>query len=360
MHSYDSNSYSYTPPTQDKTPSFMGLSAIIHGVLFAAVSLFAVHNALQMKPEGSDTVVIEFEPTLGSQTEFKEVALEPLAETTKTTPDESTIAVKPLPKKVAKAKAKPAPPTPRVPKLMPTIAKVKAAAPPPMIEESDMISPLEDETPAPEITQLSDAEIANELDQVTSEMANAEAKALAKAEKEDMEKRLQEEQSEAIAAAEAAAARQAAEDKRQALAAARADAARKAGIAALAASQVNRKGAIGKTNQAFGVKNGIRQIGDLKQSAGNLRPTYDVEDRRLQRQGQITILAYVTRDGGLTNFKMTASSGHPTLDQKTMNAIRRWRFMAGQEGWVEIPFNWSLKGDAQEMPSTLRRSLSQR
>jgi TonB family protein len=88
---------------------------------------------------------------------------------------------------------------------------------------------------------------------------------------------------------------------------------------------------------------------------GNQRPQYDAQDRLNQRQGEVAFLAYVSREGSIVNFKMTKSSGHRELDAKTLKAIKNWRFYPGQEGWVEIPFKWDLKGGPQEMPTTLRR-----
>ena len=66
----------------------------------------------------------------------------------------------------------------------------------------------------------------------------------------------------------------------------------------------------------------------------------------------------MTRDGHLKDFKLLRSSGHRTLDMKTLKAIRDWKFYPGQEGTVEIPYRWILKGGPQEMPATLRRKIS--
>ena len=77
---------------------------------------------------------------------------------------------------------------------------------------------------------------------------------------------------------------------------------------------------------------------------------------RLQRhEGQVTYLAYVTDQGRLTDFILAESSGHANLDGKTLAALKKWRFYPGQEGWVEIPFKWDIKGGVQEMPTLLRR-----
>lgn len=116
-----------------------------------------------------------------------------------------------------------------------------------------------------------------------------------------------------------------------------------------------------KTAAAVGNSSGsgtdqVRALEDLKQVAGNKRPMYDAEDRLKGRQGEVAFMAYVSKQGAITQFKMIKSSGHRQLDVKTLKAIRDWKFYPGQEGWVEIPFKWDLKGGPQEMPATLRRA----
>jgi len=96
----------------------------------------------------------------------------------------------------------------------------------------------------------------------------------------------------------------------------------------------------------------------LRQSSENKKPQYDIEDRRNGRQGLVVFLAYIKADGIPKEFQIAASSGHRTLDAKTHKALKSWRFQPGQEGWVEIPFQWDLKGGAQEAPSNLRRQVS--
>lgn len=98
-----------------------------------------------------------------------------------------------------------------------------------------------------------------------------------------------------------------------------------------------------------------RPLSSIVQVPGNKNPEYDVEDRRLGRSGLVVFLAYINKEGKATAFEMVASSGHRSLDGKTLKAIKGWKFKSGQEGWVEIPFQWDLKGGAQEAPSSLRR-----
>jgi TonB family protein len=112
--------------------------------------------------------------------------------------------------------------------------------------------------------------------------------------------------------------------------------------------------------RSLGVDGPVRDLQDLRQVPGNRRPIYESEDRLAGRQGQISFLAYINRQGSITQLKLLKSTGHRSLDANTLSAIRGWKFYPGQEGWVEIPFRWDLKGGPQEMPATLRRTISQK
>ncbi|MFN3455232.1 MAG: TonB family protein [Pseudobdellovibrio sp.] len=99
----------------------------------------------------------------------------------------------------------------------------------------------------------------------------------------------------------------------------------------------------------------VRSIDQLRQMPGNPMPQYSVDERLNQQQGKVTFQAYVTPDGRLTQFKRLNSTGYENLDSKTLTALRKWKFYPGQEGWVEIPQVWSLKGDVEQAPTLLRR-----
>ncbi len=103
---------------------------------------------------------------------------------------------------------------------------------------------------------------------------------------------------------------------------------------------------------------GVRSLDELKQMPGNARPSYSQDDRYHRRQGNVIFQAYINSAGRPTKFSMSKSSGHPSLDEKTLEALKKWKFYPGQEGWVEIPFLWDLKGGPQPMPSLLRRNAS--
>jgi TonB family protein len=127
-----------------------------------------------------------------------------------------------------------------------------------------------------------------------------------------------------------------------------------------AAAQAEKDSQASALARSYGVNGRVRSLEDIKQMPGNRKPYYDPEDRLARRQGAVSFLAYVSKDGKITQFKLLQGTGHRTLDAKTLNAIRSWRFYPGQEGWVEIPFKWDLKGGPQEMPATLRRKISQK
>ncbi len=99
----------------------------------------------------------------------------------------------------------------------------------------------------------------------------------------------------------------------------------------------------------------VRKLEDLRQKPGNPKPSYDVQDRMNGLSGTIIVNAYVTKEGHLTLFRLIQSTGHRNLDRKTLAALKDWKFYPGQEGWVELPFKWDLKGGVQQKPTLLQR-----
>ena len=135
--------------------------------------------------------------------------------------------------------------------------------------------------------------------------------------------------------------------------------ARDAAAKAAAAKAASRVG--GNGNNTFGAANGpVRSIENLRQVPGNPKPSYSMDERFNKQQGTVVFQAYVTDQGSLQHFKLLQSTGHRNLDGKTLAALKKWKFYPGQQGWVEIPQTWNLKGEAEEMPTTLRRKVSQR
>ncbi|WP_413569079.1 energy transducer TonB [Bdellovibrio sp. HCB117] len=119
-------------------------------------------------------------------------------------------------------------------------------------------------------------------------------------------------------------------------------------------------GSKGPGTQLSGMPSGVRSLDQLRQMPGNPRPQYDREERRRGDQGEIAFVAYINKQGYVSQFKMLKSTGFRNLDSKTLAALKKWRFYPGQEGWVELPFRWDLKGGVQEDGGLLRRSVSRR
>lgn len=156
-----------------------------------------------------------------------------------------------------------------------------------------------------------------------------------------------------VRASERAAAEKAARDEADRAAKAAALARKNAsGAAGIGASN---RGENSNSNAQTGSANGIRSIDELKQVPGNPKPAYSHDERLRREQGQVVFVAFVTADGKLTNFKLVQSTGFRNLDGKTLSALKKWKFYPGQQGWVEIPQVWTLKGDVEEMPTQLRR-----
>lgn len=160
-----------------------------------------------------------------------------------------------------------------------------------------------------------------------------------------------------------AEAAQQAEAEKQAQAAAAAAAAKQAQMSAATsggraktkvAGDVEGDG-LGDSDSPRGSTGHVRKMEDLRQLPGNQLPDYSEEDRFYQRSGEVVFEAYVTPKGTTTNFRMIQSSGHRSLDLKSLKAFKNWKFFPGQEGTVEMAYNWSLKGEAKERPALLRR-----
>jgi TonB family protein len=235
----------------------------------------------------------------------------------------------------------------------------------PTTEESDVAVSTSDESPSEtdQVTESVDPALAaqEDISRISDEALRekeAQAEALRQETLKESEKLAQEQktkyeqQREALATAAAERMAQEAQAERQAEEARQAEAARQAEEARIA--EQNRTQNLSGSAEGTG-SGDVRTLSELKQIPGNQRPQYDSEDRFKGRQGEVAFLAYVSPEGRLTEFKILQSSGHRELDAKTLKAIRDWKFYPGQEGWVEIPFKWDLKGGPQEMPTGLRR-----
>lgn len=175
-----------------------------------------------------------------------------------------------------------------------------------------------------ELAKIKAAQLAEKQARMAAEQAEREARAAALAQQEQLVAR------ERQAAEEAAAASAAQELK-------------------------NQQHASSGSHSGSSEKSEVRSLAELRQVPGNQHPQYDSSDRLARRSGIAIFHAYIAQSGAASEFKLIQSSGHRTLDLKTLKAIRDWKFYPGQEGWVEIPFQWDLKGEPRAIGGTLRK-----
>jgi TonB family protein len=110
--------------------------------------------------------------------------------------------------------------------------------------------------------------------------------------------------------------------------------------------------------QAAGQPEGVRSLDQLRQMPGNQRPQYAREERLRGDKGAVVFYAYISKEGHPSQFRLVKSTGFRNLDKKTLSALKQWRFYPGQEGWVELPFRWDLKGGAEEDGGRLRAAAN--
>jgi TonB family protein len=202
--------------------------------------------------------------------------------------------------------------------------------------------------------------LAQDLEQDANSVDEEQAQALADAEAKTREESaaiaaradaLREKNAKAVAAAQAQ--ENANREAQVAAAAAAAASAKKAAAAQKAAAEGSGSGA-GAVGKAGGVPEGVRALSQLRQVPGNPRPTYSAPERIARHEGEAVYLAYITKSGTPTDFKKMKTTGFENLDEKTLAALKRWKFYPGQEGWVEIPFRWKIRGESQETSALSR------
>jgi TolA protein len=364
---------------------FIVASTLVH-VLSASAILFSNQSA--QREQTKELVEVEFAAPVGP-TAAPEVA--PVPEQAAPQPIAAVQTTAQEPEPVKPAASQPATPKqiPVVkqnkPTLTPVTEKVDAevAAAPAETMDSQEVDQALDQADAEQNQQLqkatdqmndeaekakaaSDAEVAAQI-----KKQNEDDAAKLAAHKEELKKE-EEQKQQAAEAAKIAAAKEAKEkadaeakaenDRLAAEKAAEAAAAEKEKQEALAAAETAKASGEGdaQKNAGPGAQAGeVRALEQLRQMPGNPKPSYS-EDERLQgHQGMIVFQAFVTQEGQLTNFKLLKSTGHKNLDAKTLKALKQWKFYPGQEGWVELPFDWNLKGGPQEMPTYLRRKVGQ-
>ena len=112
--------------------------------------------------------------------------------------------------------------------------------------------------------------------------------------------------------------------------------------------------AVATATQAGSSQGSARSYLDLKQAQGNPAPKYPMQARLQKRQGQVELLYLVTPQGKVRELKILKSSGFRDLDQAAVDAVSKYKFVAGQEGWARHPIVFNLKGPSETLPSRLR------
>lgn len=379
----------HSAPPQSKTGRFITLSAMAHVVFFAGVFTLAVPMFEQPKTE---TVTIEIEDAglplpRGERASPSASAIAAPAQAPQVAPEEtSKDELASAADDVVVAARKPREAAKPAPAARTNVADVR-----PMATESDVEVPEKiDDLEAEELEESQflaaaagqyeggeldknfakiDEKSADgvngaraELDREADRMAQDDLGEIEKLDRENQESAkamaaradaLKRKNAAALAAARAQenAARERAE---------REQAARLAGAARgdEAATAVKGDGGTGSSagaGRAAGVPGGVRALENLRQMPGNPKPAYSESERFAKHQGTASFVAYVNREGYPTQFRQVRSSGHANLDGKTLAALKKWRFYPGQEGWVEIPMRWDLRGGVHETSALANR-----
>lgn len=105
-----------------------------------------------------------------------------------------------------------------------------------------------------------------------------------------------------------------------------------------------------------GAAQGVKSLEQLRQRPGNPKPRYDRVERIRKDQGTVVFKALIDKSGLPVKFEKITSSGHENLDNKSLAALKKWKFEPGQQGWVEVPFKWELSGEELSGQNPLRTS----
>ena len=100
------------------------------------------------------------------------------------------------------------------------------------------------------------------------------------------------------------------------------------------------------SSRAIGTSGSPANFSSLKALALSApRPEYPYEARRQRTTGSgIAALTIDPVSGNVTDVRMTQSTGSATLDNATINALRRWRFKSGAMTRVQVPITYTLTG----------------
>lgn len=386
------------------------ISLVIHSLLFATVLFFSLHpELLPQEAPKKELITIELEPasqgSSGAAASTSNMAVPAVAAAPAALPEtmsaqDVAVPVASVKKETPKA-AIPAPVKAKASPKTATAAKTSLPAATTAVETFEPTNSIDD-IAVPALTEINDSEtnsaakttpiledIKSNLDEIDQDSnakvlaANQELEEMSHQQMNDMESQssaISEEEDPLENVAEQRKNQLAQERKALAAQAAAALAAQKAAAAKAQQQRGHGNGknsqggsslsdsagnssegeghSIGNSISQSGAGTGegqIRKLEELRQMPGNKKPEYDNEDRLKGLSGTIVMYGFVTKEGSLSSFKMIQSTGHRSLDKKTLVALKKWRFYPGQEGWVELPFKWDLKGGVQQKPTLLKR-----
>ncbi|MEM7647196.1 MAG: TonB family protein [Pseudomonadota bacterium] len=80
----------------------------------------------------------------------------------------------------------------------------------------------------------------------------------------------------------------------------------------------------------------------IQQQGGNRPPQYPIVDRIRKNTGTVTVIGYVNKKGRVSDVKVDSSTGTRRMNVSSMAAFKNYRFQKGQQGWVKMPFKYTL------------------
>ena len=99
----------------------------------------------------------------------------------------------------------------------------------------------------------------------------------------------------------------------------------------------------------------VRDARTLMALQNNPKPVYPLPDKLAGRQGTAVLVAKVKQDGTVENVTLEKSSGSKMMDESAATAFKSWKYKPGQEGYVRLPVQFQLVGDAKIIPAQLKR-----
>ncbi len=85
----------------------------------------------------------------------------------------------------------------------------------------------------------------------------------------------------------------------------------------------------------------------LVQKSGNPLPVYPQQALEKKWEGRVDVIYYVNTSGLVEKIQLHHSSGHSVLDNSALQALARYRYNPGQEGWVSHPVDFVLDKNTQ-------------